>query len=121
MPVSSVLYNLRKQRGLTQTELSEALGKRIAQTTLGQYELGLRTPSMKNMKLLAEFYGVPVSYLYADPDMSDEEIAFTMVDMMHQDEAYRTLFDASRKLSPEDLRPINAILQSIAKGRNPDE
>jgi len=52
-----------------------------------------------------------------DSDMSDEEIAFAMVDMMHKDPEYRTLFDASRKLTPDDLRPINAILKNIAGGR----
>ena len=117
MSVGEILYSLRKSRGLTQTELSEALEKKIAQTTLGQYELGLRTPSLKNLQLLAEVYNVPVSYFFVDSDMSDEEIAFAMVDMMHKDPEYRTLFDASRKLTPDDLRPINAILKNIAGGR----
>lgn len=117
MPIGTVLYNLRKSKDLTQTELSEALDKKIAQTTLGQYELGIRTPSMKNLSLLAEFYGVPLSYFFVDSDMSDEELAFAMVDMMHRDPEYRTLFDASRKLTPEELRPINSILQSIAEKR----
>lgn len=121
MSIANVLYNLRKKSGLSQAELSKALNGEIAQTTLSQYELGLRTPKASNLKILADFYGVPVSYLYANPDQSDEETAYAMVELMHQDEAYRTLFEASRKLSPADLAPINAILQNIAKRRETDE
>ena len=117
MSISNVLTNLRKARGLTQGELSKALNGEIAQTTLSQYELGVRKPKAANLKILADFYGVPVSYLYADPDESDEETAYTIVELMHQDEAYRTLFSVSRKLSPADLAPINEIMKNIAKGR----
>lgn len=121
MSIGKALYNLRKSRGLTQKELSDALGGKIAQTTAGQYELGIRTPSRKNLKLLADFYNVPVSYLMSDEEPGDAELSYTIIDLMHQDQEYRTLFDVVKTLSPDDLRPVNAILKNIAKGRMPDE
>ncbi|QGG59580.1 helix-turn-helix domain-containing protein [Loigolactobacillus bifermentans] len=55
------LQQLRVNRGLTLVELSERTG--IAQSTLGHYERQIRNPKIENWKVLANFFGVSVSYL----------------------------------------------------------
>lgn len=117
MSIGSELYRLRMERRLSQTDVSKGLDGKIAQSTIAFYELGKRTPSMGNLRLLADFYQVPVSTLLNESNPSDEEIASTMLDLMHRDPAYRTLFDASTKLRPDDLDPVISIMQTISKRR----
>lgn len=52
---------LRKKRGLKQTEISKEL--KIAQTTYAGYELEQRTPDIDTLKKIADFYGVSLDYL----------------------------------------------------------
>ncbi|RMC41723.1 XRE family transcriptional regulator [Lactobacillus sp. ESL0233] len=55
------LKELRKQQGLTQTELGHAIG--LHDNTLCQYETGKRNPKPEIWQKLADFYGVSVPYL----------------------------------------------------------
>lgn len=115
------LYNLRTAKGLTQQELSDALGGEIAQSSIGLYESGKRVPNSKSAALLAQFFGVSVASLMADSDASDEELALFDVERMRTDREYKTLFKLARNISSEDLASVNAILKTIAKRRDTGE
>lgn len=51
------LKDLREKRCMTQQEVANAAGISHWQT-LSRWESGAKKPSMKNAKLLAEYYGV---------------------------------------------------------------
>lgn len=51
---------------LTQTHLAERLG--VRQTTVSGWETGVRTPSVRHLRLLARSLSVPVDVLLALAD-----------------------------------------------------
>ena len=55
------LQYLRKERGLTQKDVSAILGVKI--NTLAQYEKGNREPNFKTLRVLADFFNVSTDYL----------------------------------------------------------
>ncbi|SMB97835.1 Helix-turn-helix [Thermanaeromonas toyohensis ToBE] len=58
--IATKLRKLREEKGLTQEEVAKALN--IAKSTLGNYEIGRRTPDLPMLTKLAEFYGVSLDY-----------------------------------------------------------
>lgn len=55
------LAELRKEKGITQTELSKILD--IQRVTIAKYETGERAPSIDNLISFAEYFDVPTDYL----------------------------------------------------------
>lgn len=53
-----MLSRLREQRNLSQRQLATELG--IAPSSIAMYETGARTPSLKNAKQIASYFGVTV-------------------------------------------------------------
>ena len=60
------LSYLRKRAGLTQDELSKALG--IARSTLGMYERGLREPDFETLEVIADYFNVNMSTLLGEQE-----------------------------------------------------
>lgn len=58
---SQVILKLRKERRLSQREVSEALG--ISQALLSHYEKGLREPKFEFVVKVCDFYDVSADYL----------------------------------------------------------
>ena len=58
--IGTKLKILRKGRKLTQEQLAERLG--VNRATISNYEIARRTPSLKELKRFAEFYGVGLDY-----------------------------------------------------------
>jgi len=63
-PLGKKLAALRKQRGLTQQQLADALGQ--SQSVVVYYERRAVNPSLELLQKLATFYGVAVTELVAD-------------------------------------------------------
>ena len=61
MTINERLKYLRKESGLTQTELSKNL--KIGQTTIAAYENGTHDPQIFSLLAYAEFFGCTVDYL----------------------------------------------------------
>ena len=117
MSVSTAIYNLRKSRNLTQSQLQIGLRNQVVQTKLSQYETGARTPSLENLEVLANFYHVPMSFFFIEEESSNSELAATLTEMMDKDETYRILFQEAMKLSPKDLRPIIDLMRNISASK----
>lgn len=58
--IGAKLKILRKGRRLTQEQLAERLG--VNRATISNYEISRRSPSLKELKRYAEFYGVGLDY-----------------------------------------------------------
>ena len=56
-----IMKYLRKQKDLTQRELAEKLG--LSNSSIANYETGLRLPDRKTEEKIAEFFGVTIAYL----------------------------------------------------------
>ena len=61
-PFNEILKSLREERGLSQQELANALS--ITRSTLGNYEIGLRTPNMEMLEVIADYFNVDMDFLY---------------------------------------------------------
>ncbi len=60
------LTELRKQRGLSQEELGEAVG--VTRQTVSKWELGLTTPELDKLVELSVFFDCSVDYLVGKKD-----------------------------------------------------
>jgi len=56
------LYQLRRERGLSQTQVAAAVG--ITQSAYAMIERGQRYPRKETMKKLADYFGVTVDELF---------------------------------------------------------
>lgn len=55
------LKRLRKQRKITQTELSKSTG--IGRSALSMYETGQREPDFETLEVLADYFNVDMDFL----------------------------------------------------------
>lgn len=60
------LKELRKERHLTQKEVADKIG--LTKNALGNYEQGIREPSLEILKNLCDFYDVTADYLIGRTD-----------------------------------------------------
>lgn len=65
------LRALRKARGLTLNELALRTGRSLG--WLSQVERGISTPSINDLRLLADKLDAPLSLFFGDPDAPEEE------------------------------------------------
>lgn len=66
------LFFLRNQLKISQKKLADKLseiekGVNFSQTSIALYELGLRTPSLKRAKIIANYFGLPVEAIIFGP------------------------------------------------------
>lgn len=61
MNMAQKLATLRKEKGLTQMELAEALD--VSRQAVSKWELGTALPGTEKLKAIADLYGVSVDYL----------------------------------------------------------
>lgn len=63
--IGKKLKQLRKQRGMTQEDVSERVD--ISRSTISNYEIGRRTPNLKDLSNLAAVFGVGLDYFGISP------------------------------------------------------
>ena len=63
---------LRKNYGMSQSELAEKLG--VTQQTISKYENGSREPDTETLKLLSSIFNVSIDYLLGNADKKEPEI-----------------------------------------------
>ena len=62
--IRNILIDLRKENGLTQTEVGEAVGK--STTAIGSWEQGLSLPDLKTLYMLSKLYHKPIAYMFGE-------------------------------------------------------
>ena len=121
------LKELRKLRKLSQGDIANILG--VTRQAVSQYETGVRKPDYEMMEVLADYFNVDMDYLLGrtdktttlavptsgqEPEYYLDEETREIVELMHKDPQYRTLFSASRKLSKEDLQIIMSMIERMS-------
>jgi transcriptional regulator with XRE-family HTH domain len=61
MEFHNILKYLRKEKGLTQKQLSENIG--FSRSVIGYWENGQKQPTLDALKALVKFFGVTMDYL----------------------------------------------------------
>ena len=71
--VRTKIQILRKNRGITQFDLADALG--LSRATISNYEVNRRSPSIDELKRFADFFGVGLDYFGTDATDESFEIS----------------------------------------------
>ena len=105
MLFSERLRELRQNKGLSQSQLADALN--ISKSAISMYELGKREPDLETLEGIADFFNVDINYLIGKEDGSmyylDPEAAEIAQEVQQRPEL-KILFDATRKVSSGDLK-----------------
>ena len=119
MEMGEKIYNLRIEKGLTLEELGNMVG--VGKSTVRKWEKGMIS-NMKRDKIakLASALGTTPAYLMGweeeyEPSQSEEayyldDDAREMAQFLFENPEYKVLFDASRKVSKEDIATVKAIM-----------
>lgn len=73
MKLDERLYQLRKNKGLTQADVAEKLG--ISRQAVSRWEIGAAVPTLEKLKELSELFEVPLDYLMpGDYESADDNL-----------------------------------------------
>lgn len=114
--VSSRVRAIRISKGLTLNEVEKASNRRIRAVVLGSYERGDRTLSVRMAIVIAQFYGVPLSYLLEEPEKPVRETSSVTLDLRR----FRMIMEGSTlpQRINVTLRSAMAFTGEIIKLRN---
>ena len=75
MEFHNKLYNLRKQKGLSQEELANRLN--VSRQTISKWEVGDSTPDMEKLIAISDMFGISLDELVMDkvPDQMGETLS----------------------------------------------
>lgn len=114
--------NLRKYMELnnkTQIDLINDLG--FNKSAVSTWCNGTRLPRMDKVEALANYFGIKRSDLIEDHNESDQpsyyldEDAREAADFLHKNPEYKVLFDASKKISKDDIEFVAKMLDKFRK------
>ncbi len=115
----SVFKQLRLAKGMTQGELADAIG--ITRSRLSMYELGQREPDFETLEMIADYFNVDIDYLMGRTTKTTvlpetyyiDDDARELADFLHKNPKYKVLFDASRKVKPEDIEFVRQMIDRM--------
>ena len=117
----NVFKSLRLKSGLTQQQMADAL--KLSRSTVGMYENGEREPSFEILETIADYFNVDMNYLIGNKDYSQvitpdyyyNKDASAAAQFLFGNPEYKVLFDASRKVKPEDIQFVAEMIERISE------
>lgn len=107
--------DLCDKKGVTPYRVAKDCG--FSNVTLSDWKNKGQTPKADKLVKIARYLGTTVEYLMTgeEPETSgsyylDEEAA-EMAEFLHKNPEYKTLFDASRKVRPEDIDFVQKMIE----------
>lgn len=112
----SIFEKLLAEKGVRVADVSRATG--IPASTFSDWKKGKSTPKVDKMKKLAEFFDVSVAFLTGQEDLPQDAPAYyydedarDFARFLHKHPEYKSLFDATRKVKPQDLEVVRQIIE----------
>lgn len=109
------LKEIRMAKGISQLQAAKDLN--LAPNVYGRYENGQREPSYIVLLAIADYFGVTVDDLLGrtSPDEKEkqQDEAWEIRERLRRDPAYRMLFSAAEKATPDHLRAAAAMLKAL--------
>lgn len=119
------LKELRKKAGLSQAQLAKEFN--VAQNTISQWELGLRSLDVDTVSKLADFFGVSIDYLLGRDETAsqtqhvDDDEALEYLDELHKRPEMKTLFQVTRRATKDDIQTAITIIEALKKKEQPED
>ena len=111
------LSKLLADSDMNQAELANMLG--VSESTVGKWILKKALPRMSIIEKLSVIFNRPKAYFYDDSE--DRQTYYLnpetaqLAQEIHDNPDLRILMDASRKLSPEDIRFVVDLVSRMKK------
>lgn len=103
MEFNNKLYELRKQKGLSQEELAGRLN--VSRQTISKWEVGESTPDMDNLVSISELFGVSLDELVLDRTPAKEQPSVQVVrSELYSDIKEHVLTDDNKKKAKKGLK-----------------
>lgn len=115
--VKKLRYYMEKN-GKNQMDLMRDLG--LSSATVSSWCNGKKLPRMGKIQMLADYFGIEKSDLLEEKDDSEtyyiDEETRELADFLHKNPDYKVLFDASRKVKPEDIEFVKEMIDRMTGG-----
>lgn len=114
-----IFQKLLDKRGLKAFDVSKATG--ISSSTLTDWKKGRSVPKQDKMQKIAEFLGVSLEYLMTGEEKEGGETYYLndetreIAQEIFENPDLRSLFDMSRKMSPERLKAHIEFIEKLYK------
>lgn len=114
--ISARIRAIRIAKGLSLSDVEAKSLRKIKAVVLGSYERGDRSLSISKAILIANFYGVPLTFLLCEPVSEDALHSGVVIDLR----TLRTLLDSKTTHLPisSHLRLIITFIGGIVERRN---
>lgn len=121
----NILKKLRESKGLMQKDVAKDLG--ISPAAYSLYEKGQREPKFDFLEKIANYFDVSIDYLMTGEEKGSTENYYLnddareMAQFMFDNPEYKVLFDASRKVSKDDIEMVKAIMDKFRADQDSEE
>ena len=95
----------------------------LDKSTVSMWKKGSR-PRPSTLKSIAEYFGKPIEYFYDDYEEEDEPKQFyadddvqAIAQELYDNPAARALFNASKKLSKQEMLMVASLIESLTGGK----
>ncbi len=105
------IKELCKEKGTTVSQLERDL--EFAKGSISKIDR--HKPSMERIQKIAEYFGTTYNELI-NSEYYDEEMVKEYTIFLKDHPEYRVLFDASRKVKPEDISLVQALIERFNNG-----
>ena len=116
----SVFEHLLQKHGVSTYKVSKDTG--IAQSVFSAWKTGISTPKQDKLKKIADYFNVSVEYLMTGKEKDGiktyylNDDALELAQFMFENPKYKILFDATRKVKPEDIDFVTELLDKFSAG-----
>ena len=115
-----IFAELLKKKGIKTSDVAAATG--ISNMTFSDWKKGKSTPKVDKLQKIADFFGVTLEYLTTGKETKpqyylDDETAAIAQEIFENPDT-KSLFDMSRKMSPEKLKAHLQFMKTLYDAEN---
>ena len=112
MEFNNKLYELRKQKGLSQEELANRLN--VSRQTVSKWEVGESTPDMEKLVAISELFDISLDELVLNKVSEKEDASEHIVKSeLYSDIKERVLTEENKKKAKKGLKIAGIIIGAI--------